>query len=770
MLTRGRRPGPRSASCATRTNLGFTATVNRGLRATRGDVVVLNSDTEVGPRWLERLRAAAYREPATGTATAGMRQRRRLLAAGHRRGQRRPAAPRRRRRRARWSPRRVGDALAPTPTANGFCMYLRRAMLDDVGLLDEAAFPRGYGEENDLCLRASRRGWSARRRPRDLRPPRARGELRRREGRAWPRPAARVLDERFPEYTAGRARVRRRPGHGARRASGSPRRFAATGRPAAAGALRHPRGRRRHAGRQLRADARARGSRRLPAAHVRPPRACASTASPAASASPIGAWELDAPDRASSTSPARTTARSSSGSCASTRSTSCTCATCSSTPSTSRSSPRASGIPVVFSFHDFYFTCPTVHLLDDTGPLLRGALHAGRRRLPRPAGGPGRAAAPQARVRAPVARGGRRAMLAGVDAFVTTSEHVRDGPPRRAAGDRRPARSRSIPHGRALAQRHGLDRAPAARRRRCGSSSSPTSSATRAGVPARDQAPRRRPPGAALPRRRRRSATPTSASSTAATPRRSCRDRVAAIAPAVVGLFSIVAETFSHALTEAWALGVPVVATDLGAFGERLRAHEGGWLIPPDDAAEAARRILADRRRPARPTACRRGGPTCAACRPPPRWPTATLALYAETLDRRRSRRAGGRCAPGRLSRGTLRLTAIVGGADGVYPGSTYVRVVQPLRHPSVARRDHHAHPLRRRRPDPRRRRGGPRSSARRSRPTSCSTVPRRHRRARGLPLILDLDDHLLLKRATTSTTAPHHTRDPRAARGRARS
>ena len=45
------------------TNLGFTATVNRGLRATTGDVVVLNSDTEVGPRWLERLRAAAYRDP-----------------------------------------------------------------------------------------------------------------------------------------------------------------------------------------------------------------------------------------------------------------------------------------------------------------------------------------------------------------------------------------------------------------------------------------------------------------------------------------------------------------------------------------------------------------------------------------------------------------------------------------------------------------------------------------------------------------------------------
>ena len=46
-------------------NLGFTATVNRGLRATGGDAVVLNSDTEVGPRWLEHLVATARGAPAS---------------------------------------------------------------------------------------------------------------------------------------------------------------------------------------------------------------------------------------------------------------------------------------------------------------------------------------------------------------------------------------------------------------------------------------------------------------------------------------------------------------------------------------------------------------------------------------------------------------------------------------------------------------------------------------------------------------------------------
>ncbi len=50
-------------------NLGFTATVNRALRTAVGDVVLLNSDTAVGPRWLEQLVGAAYAAPEIGTVT-----------------------------------------------------------------------------------------------------------------------------------------------------------------------------------------------------------------------------------------------------------------------------------------------------------------------------------------------------------------------------------------------------------------------------------------------------------------------------------------------------------------------------------------------------------------------------------------------------------------------------------------------------------------------------------------------------------------------------
>ncbi len=50
-------------------------------------------------------------------------------------------------------------ALHPLlPFINGFCLALRRSALEAVGLLDEAAFPTGYGEENDLCIRLRRAG------------------------------------------------------------------------------------------------------------------------------------------------------------------------------------------------------------------------------------------------------------------------------------------------------------------------------------------------------------------------------------------------------------------------------------------------------------------------------------------------------------------------------------------------------------------------------------------------------------------------------------
>ena len=52
------------------TNLGFVATVNRGMQLHQNrDVVLVNSDTLVANDWLDRLQFAAYTSGATGTVT-----------------------------------------------------------------------------------------------------------------------------------------------------------------------------------------------------------------------------------------------------------------------------------------------------------------------------------------------------------------------------------------------------------------------------------------------------------------------------------------------------------------------------------------------------------------------------------------------------------------------------------------------------------------------------------------------------------------------------
>ena len=38
-------------------------------------------------------------------------------------------------------------------------MYIRRKCIEETGPFDENAFPRGYGEENDFCMRAGALGW-----------------------------------------------------------------------------------------------------------------------------------------------------------------------------------------------------------------------------------------------------------------------------------------------------------------------------------------------------------------------------------------------------------------------------------------------------------------------------------------------------------------------------------------------------------------------------------------------------------------------------------
>ncbi len=140
-------------------NLGFTRTVNLGIaEAGRNNVIILNSDARVTPGWSEGLRLAASSGPRIATVTA-MSDRAGAFSApsvGNENelpvGVDEVAYAR--------AFRRWGLGLYPVvPTGNGFCMYISRDCIEEIGSLDAEAFPRGYGEENDFCMRARLTGW-----------------------------------------------------------------------------------------------------------------------------------------------------------------------------------------------------------------------------------------------------------------------------------------------------------------------------------------------------------------------------------------------------------------------------------------------------------------------------------------------------------------------------------------------------------------------------------------------------------------------------------
>lgn len=140
-------------------NLGFTGTINRGLEAVgRKHAILLNSDARVTPGWVEGLLAAAVSRPMVATVTP-MSDRAGAFSAPDP-GNDNPLPPGVDEITYARAFRRRALGLYPlVPTGNGFCMFVNRACLDAVGALDAVAFPRGYGEENDFCMRAGRAGW-----------------------------------------------------------------------------------------------------------------------------------------------------------------------------------------------------------------------------------------------------------------------------------------------------------------------------------------------------------------------------------------------------------------------------------------------------------------------------------------------------------------------------------------------------------------------------------------------------------------------------------
>jgi len=144
---------------------GYTKSANRGLtESTAEHVVLLNSDTIVSRGWLERMGRCFTSDASVGivgplsNAASWQSVPERFTSDGD------------------WAINSLPDGVSVramaklvasvsklsrprVPVVNGFCFMLSREVIDSVGLLDAVTFPRGYGEENDYCIRAAQAGF-----------------------------------------------------------------------------------------------------------------------------------------------------------------------------------------------------------------------------------------------------------------------------------------------------------------------------------------------------------------------------------------------------------------------------------------------------------------------------------------------------------------------------------------------------------------------------------------------------------------------------------
>jgi GT2 family glycosyltransferase/glycosyltransferase involved in cell wall biosynthesis len=565
-------------------NLGFVRTVNRGFSECAGDVVLLNSDAEVTPRWLENLILAAHGDPQTATATA----------VSDNAGAfsvpiigKKNDTPERLGRDdvGRLVTQRSGQVYPRTPTGNGFCMYVKRAALDEVGSFDAESFPRGYGEENDFCMRAQKLGWNHvvddatfvfHRRNASF------GD----ERKAIFATARTKLNELQPDYTllaraflssADLKRVGQNVGET----------FGSAGdskvRPRVLFVIQQP-GVTSFRNEDLMNGISEHYSSYLLTSTLTQLRLYRHEPEGAVLLEEwdlrggIGVTEYSRPDYREIVFGMMVRHRFE-------------LVHIWHLIGHTLDLPEVAArlrIPVVLSFNDFYFSCPTVHLIDDHGKHCGGICTPGH----------GQCALPTPRLQQlPVLKHAYlgtwreqvQRMFDNVDAFVTTSMATRD------------IHLRSLPalcdrpfnvmeHGRDIEQAHSAAR--------------PGEGPIKIVLPGNINHHK----GGDFVRDLKRVDTEGRLEfhilGRAAAgfedlgvdhglyPREEFNDRVREISPSFIGIFSVWPETYCHTLTEAWGAGIPVLASDIGTLKERVEAHGGGWLLDFEDPEGSYRLIL----------------------------------------------------------------------------------------------------------------------------------------------------------------------------------
>lgn len=141
-------------------NQGFVRTVNAGAAMATSHFVIVNTDTEVPPGWLERMIQPIVADPTIASVTpfsnsATIFSFPNFAADNARFGELDTECI------DAGFQALSGPSAIPleAPTGVGFCMAINADVWGAIGGFDQDAFPKGYGEENDWCQRAYAAGF-----------------------------------------------------------------------------------------------------------------------------------------------------------------------------------------------------------------------------------------------------------------------------------------------------------------------------------------------------------------------------------------------------------------------------------------------------------------------------------------------------------------------------------------------------------------------------------------------------------------------------------
>jgi len=139
-------------------NLGFIASVNKGMRLTNNNVILLNSDVILTRNWLSKMHELAYAKPSVATVTPLTNNA--VIC----------SVP-------EWLAENQFQSTIPLdeyaelierisfrrypfiPFGYAFCLLLKREVLNKVGYFNEKDYEKGYYDDNDFSIRVMKSGY-----------------------------------------------------------------------------------------------------------------------------------------------------------------------------------------------------------------------------------------------------------------------------------------------------------------------------------------------------------------------------------------------------------------------------------------------------------------------------------------------------------------------------------------------------------------------------------------------------------------------------------